>query len=493
MKRLRQLVVLAALATVLTGASSAGAAQLADRPTVVTRPILTGTARATYLLELSDGTWSGTQPITPAYHWARCSADHCAVVAGETSREYSVRTGDVGFRIVGIVTASNSAGSRTAVTDPTTIVQSAPPPVPPVTAVHANGKLAFVDNTHDPMIGFVNADGSDEHLVFPGTQPAWRPDGRRLAFVRGGAIWVADEDGSNEHAVGVGSNPSWSPDGTRFAFVLHDGPGSHDDSIWVMDADGSNAVQIAQGRSPAWSPDGQWIAFEGLATSNTVPGAFKIHPDGTGVEQIQVDHLNGYIAAATPIQWSPDSRKLLVRCDPEVSSDCVLDPATGKLTLLVASFHGAFDGSWAPDGTSIVYGWATDVAVNEFNDELWRTYPDGTGDQRVTFTPEFTEGDVSWQPVARNRVVGTSGPDLVLGLDGNDSLAGRDANDILVGGPGNDAIAGGNGDDTLLGGPGNDVLFGGPGRDVIGCGPGNDIVYTSAYETVAADCETVHH
>ena len=58
----------------------------------------------------------------------------------------------------------------------------------------------------------------------PVSDPQWSPDGRRLAFVRDGAIWVVEADGSRqvrvtEHPAG-NSKPRWSPDGRRLAFTV---------------------------------------------------------------------------------------------------------------------------------------------------------------------------------------------------------------------------------------------------------------------------------
>ena len=57
----------------------------------------------------------------------------------------------------------------------------------------------------------------------PITDPQWSPDGRRLAYVRDGEIWVVEADGSRMTRVvakpGGGRDPRWSPDGKRLAFI----------------------------------------------------------------------------------------------------------------------------------------------------------------------------------------------------------------------------------------------------------------------------------
>ena len=55
------------------------------------------------------------------------------------------------------------------------------------------------------------------------SEPAWSPDGRRLAYIRDEELWVVEADGSRSTRVvakpGGARQPHWSPDGKRLAFV----------------------------------------------------------------------------------------------------------------------------------------------------------------------------------------------------------------------------------------------------------------------------------
>ena len=77
-----------------------------------------------------------------------------------------------------------------------------------VLAAAGNGLLAFAQTT--AVDAFDPATGAVRQLAL-GSEPAWSPDGQKLAYVRGGQVYVANADGSGEVAVGPGSYPSWYP------------------------------------------------------------------------------------------------------------------------------------------------------------------------------------------------------------------------------------------------------------------------------------------
>jgi Tol biopolymer transport system component/imidazolonepropionase-like amidohydrolase len=144
-------------------------------------------------------------------------------------------------------------------------------------------------------------------------QPAWAPDGRRLAFqgYRDGIwhIWVMNEDGSALSAVTSGPfddrEPSWSPDGRRIAFSS-DRSGNYD--IWELELTSGAVRQItrhaANDFGPHWSPAGSTIAF--VSDREDRPGVWTVEA-GTGVETL-VASVRGSVNAPS---WTPDGSKLI--------------------------------------------------------------------------------------------------------------------------------------------------------------------------------------
>ena len=95
-------------------------------------PNILGTPVEGETLTASNGTWSDS-PTTFAYGWLRCPNDggaadgsNCGVIPSATKSTYLVLAADVGLRIRVRVTASNTDGSASAVSNATSIVTAAP-------------------------------------------------------------------------------------------------------------------------------------------------------------------------------------------------------------------------------------------------------------------------------------------------------------------------------------------------------------------------------
>jgi hypothetical protein len=113
-----------ALAVLVVLAPPAAPAR-AERPAITEAPQITGVAQVGQTLVASSGAWTGSQELTAAYQWVRCSAQdptQCVPIAGATSLSYSPVVEDVGSALGIVLTISDTDGvvdvAQSTLTDP---------------------------------------------------------------------------------------------------------------------------------------------------------------------------------------------------------------------------------------------------------------------------------------------------------------------------------------------------------------------------------------
>jgi hypothetical protein len=79
-------------------------------PVNTVAPAISGTAQVGSTLTCSQGTWTGTAPITYAYQWKRNGSN----ISGATNSTYTIQVADGGTTVSCTVTATNSGGSASA-------------------------------------------------------------------------------------------------------------------------------------------------------------------------------------------------------------------------------------------------------------------------------------------------------------------------------------------------------------------------------------------
>ena len=243
------------------------------------------------------------------------------------------------------------------------------------------------------------------------TQPAFSPDGKRIAFRRtapdSGGIYVMTEAGESvKRLTDFGYNPGWSPDGKEIICTENsiDGPnrslipsrlwvisatsGEHRNlpigdavqaawspngkriaywgvndaaqrDIWTVAANGSDPIQVTNDLSidwnPVWSPDGNYLYF--ISNRKGIMGLWRVDIDQTtGVVKSELEPVSIPSSDTKHISFSSDGRHLAyvqARYTENIEK-LVFDPATekiiGKSAEIINSSGEVTAPSVSPDG-----------------------------------------------------------------------------------------------------------------------------------------------
>ena len=102
-------------------APAGGSARSEAAPRNTGEPVVSGSTVQGQTLTTTNGTWTGTAPITFRYRWLRCDISgggvngvNCATILSANRRTYVLRAADVGHRIRSRVLATNTEGTARA-------------------------------------------------------------------------------------------------------------------------------------------------------------------------------------------------------------------------------------------------------------------------------------------------------------------------------------------------------------------------------------------
>ncbi|MGA2382791.1 MAG: prolyl oligopeptidase family serine peptidase [Gemmatimonadales bacterium] len=132
-----------------------------------------------------------------------------------------------------------------------------------------------------PKVGIwaVSVAGGAPRLLADGDEPAVNPRENRVAFVRGGQVFVIQVDSGHAKQLffdrGTNGSLEWSPDGSRLAFVSSRGDHGF---IGIFASDSEPVRYLAPSTSrdlePRWSPDGTRITFVRMPGQGGAPRSF---------------------------------------------------------------------------------------------------------------------------------------------------------------------------------------------------------------------------
>jgi hypothetical protein len=290
-------------------------------------------------------------------------------------------------------------------------------------------------------IASVRPDGKGRAVVARGgIRPAYSPDGRRIAFLRGG-LWVARADGDDAHRVTPSAwlvdDYAWSTHGNRLA-VARDFRNSGGSALYSVRPDGTDLRRLLKtplglGLSQdAWSPDGRAIAYDqtsvgrplvrifraGRITTLARPAfnstwssrglvAYEANAAGGDRNEVCVERPDPQDAARcigfadasiSDPAWSPDGRRLMVMYTPhQGQGEAEIWTVRPDGTVLTRAPRGNVFPIFSPDGRLLAFNrarFAGDPPL-EYED-LFVMRPDGTGSRRLVRGGQVNSP--AWQP-----------------------------------------------------------------------------------------------
>jgi DNA-binding winged helix-turn-helix (wHTH) protein/Tol biopolymer transport system component len=221
------------------------------------------------------------------------------------------------------------------------------------------------------------------------TDAAWFPDGKRIVYASGRALYVAKSDGTDSRQfLKVNGTPSWmrwSPDGRLLRFTVTN-PLTDTSSLWQVRNDGTGLHPLLAGwnTSPAeccgsWTRDGKYFVFQSTRNFRSDVWAIREKPGLLQKpEPTPVQLTSGPLSFKGP-QPSYDGSKLFA-IGVQRRGELLRYDKRSKQFLPYLSGISADTVDFSKDGQ-----WVTYVAVPDGT--LWRSKTDGTEKLQLTFAP----------------------------------------------------------------------------------------------------------
>jgi hypothetical protein len=306
----------------------------------------------------------------------------------------------------------------------------------------------------------------------------WSPRDKRLAYVRGGELHVADA--GVDHLLYTTPAPLELGGWTANAGALVVSAGGES---FVVDAVSGVARDLGRGQHAVPSPDGTRVAL--AVPLGVPPMSYAEELDvislADGTRRMIFHSENGLPSLA----WSPDSRQVAFLWNNDVEPSLMAQNADGSSTGLFGREHGALPTQVGMAG-QIYWGKRGMVGFTRGEE----------ASASIGFYNVLTGKDIyDWAPTQSVADVSGSGTAAYLNHDGLRLAAWGGAGDRTLfpcrGTAGADRIVARAARTTILAGAGNDVIDARNYRiDTIDCGPGRDVVYADKRDRVRR-CERV--
>jgi len=245
------------------------------------------------------------------------------------------------------------------------------------------------------------------------TGGAWSPDGQKLIYTSGSALYIANADGSAPRKLATlpgqlagfgqeGNPPVWSPDGQKIAINLVD-PKTRTSHLWELSADGRNLHEMFPGWHEqegeccgSWTGDGKYFVFEARPQgANQVPQLWAVRETGNFWHKVNpepVQLTSGATAYFDPLPGKDG--KTLFAVAGFTRGELERYNARAKAFVPFLGGISAQDVSFSKDGKWVAY-------VTYPEGILWRAKSDGSEKLQLSSPPVYAMLP-TWSPDGTN-------------------------------------------------------------------------------------------